>query len=436
MYFLPAKYSLHRRLGASLLFLLLVAALIGTIGSFLIVRGGATDDEFSLPAERSQNAGRSVPADYNQGVVVQIWKQGSGEREYIASSAQTPLPRTLPGLTTMRASGARWDVLTMPAGKDIVQLPELHSRRLREASRLGFAGLVPEITAFATLAVAIALLLSRSLRRLKRFGNTVAMLNVKNPRPIVDINTPAELVPAIVAVNRAMEHLSDCEETKRQFVADAAHALRTPIAAVQLQADNVLGAPAEELAARLGELRRGIGRLTALVSQLTDQAHADAGFAIRTRVTVSLTRVVYTVLEDLLPRAIRRDINIGAGTLQPLVIRAVAGELGILVSNVIDNAIRHSQIGARIDVRIYRNDDNAVVEVTDNGPGIATADLTRIFERFYRGADVQAGGSGLGLSIAQAIAHNYGGRVKLENRTDGTTGVVARIELPLHPEQF
>jgi len=200
---------------------------------------------------------------------------------------------------------------------------------------------------------------------------------------------------------------------------------------MQLHVDNLRNAPAGQHRERLDAIQRGVSRFASLVSQLLGLARAETGTVGKAQADLPLPQIVADVIADLLPLAIDRDVDVGAAQLEDLSVRAVEADLRVLVKNLVDNAIRYGGAGAHVDVSVFRTDDKAVVQVVDNGPGIAAADLGRVFDRFYRSGTSDEEGSGLGLSIAETLAGNYGGRVTLANRTDGTSGVIARIELPL-----
>ena len=217
----------------------------------------------------------------------------------MSSSTGTAFPRAEPGFTTLRTARGKWDVFALRVGNDFVQIAESHKVRLQKARQLALSSLMPDVASLAALAVAIVLVVRHSMRPIEHLGRRVAMLAPGAPRPPVGADAPAELAPFVESLNRAMERLSVCKESERKFVANAAHALRTPIAAVQLQATNLHEAPVEHYAERLDELQRGISRVAALGSQLMALARADAGNTAETHAHASLPRVVYAVVTQI-----------------------------------------------------------------------------------------------------------------------------------------
>lgn len=436
-----AADSLRRRLYVSLVCATLLGGALGTLGTFLVVRGLATASDPRLSCTAFPLAGATVHETTTTRLssaiptetIVEIWRPGSGARPDITNDLDVALPRAKSGFTTVRSAGRQWDVLAFDTRDDFVQIAESHGVRGGEAARLIFWGLALLLALLPMLALTISILVRQNLRAINRLGRQVAAIDPGDPKPLDCTETPAELRPFLYSINRMSKRLSLCRKAERDFVANAAHALRTPVAAIQLQIANLYDAPPEQHSERLEELQRGISRVASLTRQLLGLAHADSGPVARALADVSLPQAVSNVIAELLPLAIRRGVDLGVGALQPVVVPVAYDDLQILLKNVIDNAIRYSPSGARVDIGVFREGDVAVVEIVDDGPGIAAAELETIFERFQRGTAAREPGGGLGLSIVKAVATNYGGHVTLTNRDDETTGVIARIELPLRP---
>ncbi|HEY3599776.1 MAG TPA: ATP-binding protein [Paraburkholderia sp.] len=431
--------SLHLRLSIALGCVAVLVGLLGSLGTFLVVRSLATEFDSSLRDAAAHiranaadpSAARGALPPQPEDLIVQIWAGGDGARPNRTSNPAVVLPRAEPGFSTIMSRGEQWDVFALEAGNDYIQLAELHRVRTGNAVRVASWGLLPILALLPVLALTIAVIVRVSLRPLDQLGRRVAKIDLNNLRPLDDAGAPEEMRPFLDSINLMMQRLSVRVDAERKFIADAAHELRSPISAMQLHVDNLRNATPQEQDERLDALQRGINRTSSLVSQLLGLARADAGPAGKALADLSLPRMVADVVADLLPLAIERGVDLGAGELADLTIRAVEADLRVLIKNLVDNAIRYSGADSHVDVSVFRTDDEAVVQVVDSGPGIAEADLHRVFDRFYRSGESEEEGSGLGLSIAEALAGHYGGRVTIANRTDGTSGVVARIELPL-----
>lgn len=433
-----AAHSLHRRLSIAIGTLAILVGVLGALGTFLVVRSLASEFNASLrdaaahvqtgvPHPTAEAGGERTPSD---DFVVQIWSAGDGDLPSRTSNAHLALPRAPGGFSSIDYDGEVWDVFALAAGDEYIQVAESRSMRNRNALRVAFWSLLPVLALLPLLALTIAVTVRVSLRPLERVGRRAAKVDLHDLKPLEVAQAPVELRPFVESINRMIERLSVLVNAERMFIADAAHELRSPISAMQLQIDNLRNAPPEQYPERFEELRRGIVRTGSLVSQLLGLARAEIGSAQRVLTDVPLPQLVTDVLADLLPLADARGVDLGVERLDDVAVRATETDMRVLVRNLVDNAIRYGHVGARVDVAVRSEDKGVVIEVGDNGPGIAETDLPRVFDRFFRVGGHDTPGSGLGLAIAQALAQSYRGRVTLENRRDGHTGIIARIELP------
>jgi len=248
--------------------------------------------------------------------------------------------------------------------------------------------------------------------------------------PLPSEGMPSELRPFVASINRLLERVHEMVEQQRRFIADAAHELRTPIAALSVQADNLthakLTADAEE---RLTALRGGARRTAHLLDQLLALARSEVNNGDSSPPVVAADQFAKEVMADLLPLAGQRGVDLGFEVLDAVGLRADPIMVATLFRNLIDNAIRYTPQGGRVDVRLYRRDGKAVFEVEDSGPGIPSADIARVFEPFFRGSQPTGSGTGLGLSIVKRIADHLNGTVSLKNKASAT-GLRATVTLP------
>lgn len=219
-------------------------------------------------------------------------------------------------------------------------------------------------------------------------------------------------------------------EQQRRFVADAAHELRTPITALSLHAQNLDLFVTSEGRDRLAMLKTGIRRVGHLLEQLLALARQESEGVSRDLLT-ELDRVV----ADLLPQAQARSIDLGCERIEGIELSADPTALKVLLRNLLDNALRYTPTGGRVDINLYVEAEHAVICVENTGPRIPDADHVRVFEPLYRGAHTMAEGSGLGLSIVQRIVANLSGSIALENiAMSGCTGLRVAVTLPLRRE--
>jgi two-component system OmpR family sensor kinase len=233
--------------------------------------------------------------------------------------------------------------------------------------------------------------------------------------PIDENHLPAEVRPFVLAINRLLNRVAQSMETQRRFVADAAHELRSPLTALSLQAERLAAAEMSTLAQeRLFVLRRGIERGKNLIDQLLALATAQSTSALPAS-PVSVHGVYRRVLEDLLPLAEIKQIDIGVGVEDEQDVQVLINEIDLLavVKNLVDNAIRYTPAGGRVDLSVGIEEGGALLQIKDSGPGIAAEERERVFDPFYRSLGSHEVGSGLGLSIVKTIADRNGARIRL-----------------------
>jgi two-component system OmpR family sensor kinase len=227
--------------------------------------------------------------------------------------------------------------------------------------------------------------------------------------------TPRELHPFIASINRLLERIHAMMEQQRRFVADAAHELRTPITAISLQAENLsqVELPPEGRI-RLAALKSGARRTGHLLEQLLALARSDMAPMPEAPVT-SLDACAKEVVSDFMCRAMERGVDLGFEIIEPAAVRGEAAMISSVVRNLIDNALRYTPQGGRVDLGIYREGTKVILQIEDTGPGIPRCDLERVFEPFVRGSRPAEEGTGLGLSIVKRTVERLKGSVTLEN---------------------
>ena len=287
------------------------------------------------------------------------------------------------------------------------------------------------------LLIPMLLLLVRMLVR-RMFSPLTALARELDNRPeddtqaIADAQVPTEIRPFVKAINRLLARVAMAMAQQRRFVADAAHELRSPLTALSLQAERLANADMSPQAReRLASLRSGIRRSQSLVTQMLMLARVQQGGDTPAQ-PVSMQKVLRGAIEDLFPLAEARQIDLGVDGSGDAWVQATEVDLTILVKNLLDNAIRHTPAHGKIDLSVYQSGDQAVLRVSDTGPGIAVDQRGRVFEAFYRLAPDQDSGAGLGLSIVSAIASRIHARIDLAYTDElARSGLTVQVSLPI-----
>jgi two-component system, OmpR family, sensor kinase len=339
------------------------------------------------------------------------------------------------GFHDVEHDGRVWRVYTLPAyqqGSHAVQVLQSDGFRAKLAAERAGAAVAPillllPLSMFALWVVARAM--SRALHDIARQAaqqdeHTISELSVRN--------IPSEIAPMVSSFNSLLRRLRDAFATQRRFVQDAAHELRTPIAAIGLQMENMrhdMSCPAAE--DRFAQLESGVRRAQRLVDQLLRLSRQEAAGADGPAI-VDLRMQLRDSMSTLIGLADQRNIDLGfvgsdtaGGT--PITMHCASGDLRSLLDNLIENALRYTPEGGVVDVRLLQEQGRVAVEVVDTGPGIPQELLPRVFDRFFRVPGNGSNGSGLGLAIAKASAQRAGLLLTLRNRED-RSGLIARIE--------
>ncbi|WP_443692165.1 ATP-binding protein [Pseudomonas protegens] len=381
-----------------------------------------------------------VVADDNEEsrVIVQYLADGARAAADSDADIPQPLPTTLAdGLSTLTVGGEPFRVLvkTTSAGLRIAVAQETGARD-RDARESAWRGLLPFLILFPVLLLVIADLVRKLFRPIEQLAVEIDLRDEQELHPIDEHHLPTEVRPFVRAINRLLLRVTQSMTTQRRFVADAAHELRSPLTALSLQAERLASVEMPSLAReRLQLLRRGIERGRKLIDQLLGLASAQS--AINGRVEpVSVHGVYRRVLEDLLPLAEDKAIDIGLEGGPDRQVLISQEDLLTLVKNLVDNAIRYSPQGGRVDLSVAQVQDEILLQVSDSGPGIAVAERERVFDPFHRGLGSDEVGSGLGLAIVKAIADRHAGRVWLDysdqraKRGLCVTVAFARVQAP------
>ena len=356
---------------------------------------------------------------YQPRVAFQIWH----EKDLVFRSNEAPLVPLAPlgqsGISNQRHAQQAWRVFATPGREsDVwVVVAELQTAR-NDILNAGLqSAIVPMLLALPVLALLIWGTIFQSLSTLRQLSQSVVQRHPDARQPLSEV-VSAEVQPLVRALNRLFEQMAHQMDGERRFTADAAHELRTPIAAIRMQAQVALGTDqSSERQNALHAVLQGCDRATRLVAQLLQLARLDADGAEQGAVACDAVAETRATLADLGPQAVakRQALSLDAPASLPL--SMPPGLVGVLVGNLVDNAQRYSPEGARIQVAWDALPLPRLV-VQDSGPGLSEAEMSRLGDRFFRVLGNGADGSGLGWSIVRRLAQRYRLQIQVQRSAE------------------
>jgi signal transduction histidine kinase len=336
-----------------------------------------------------------------------------------------PLPETLkPGLQSIEQSGVHWRAfVTQNAAGQRFAIAQRMTLRDEDARQAALLTLLPLVVLVPVLLLIVAFVLRQAFAPMTAMSAEVDRLDGSQLAALDERHVPLEALPLVQAVNRLMRRLALVLEQQRRLISDAAHELRTPVAALIVQADNVRHVDLPpEARSRMVSLRQGLARMSALIDQLLNFARVQGAAPSMTQ-RLELTALVRSAIEETLPLAQTKGVDLGCVRTDRATIQGDPLHAYALVRNAIDNAVRYTPRGGAVDVSVSVEGRQACLVVEDTGPGIAEADIERVFEPFVRVLGSQESGSGLGLAIARTAAQVLGGTIELGRRSDHRSGL-------------
>lgn len=386
------------------------------------------DATAATPAEDTIDEPADDEPDEGQ-FVTQIW---STQGKLIYSSALDEGPPLQPaGMHSVVWQDHTWRVFTLPRETRTAQVAVTRHDRNKGLSSLITWLLLPIGLLVVLLAALIHEAVSRALEPLDRLRDELGQREVAELHALALADMPTEVTPLAATLNQLLARLDHLLAGQRQFLADAAHELNTPLAAIKLQAQLARRANDTERKAALDDLDAGIERAIHLAAQLLQLARLEPDQREPMREPVALDALVRKAVAAFSAQADQRGADLGLLSAESLVVSGDRLALRAMLDNLIDNALRYSPPGARIDLSLRREDHQAVLEVCDNGPGIPAEQRERAVQRFIRLNQTEVKGSGLGLAIVNETVGLHGGSLQLDETPGG--GLTVRIRLPLRP---
>ncbi len=348
-------------------------------------------------------------------MIIQIWR-ADGVMLYRSPQGRLLPPQTAIGFSDTVAGGEPYRIYALRTATQVVQVAQQTEARGRMAGQLALRAVLPVALLAPVLMLIVWWVVGRAIGPIERVRRQVAARRPDDLAPLPTAGLPAEVRPLVGEMNGLLTRLSAAWDALTHFTADAAHELRSPLAALRLQAQSLQRAPDDATRAIATErLLAGIDRATRLVEQLLALARQEGAGEGAELVSLDLTALARNALADAEPEAARHAIalTLDAPTAH-VVLRADEAALAVLLRNLLGNALRHTPPGGQ--VRVGVREEASVIDLTveDSGPGIAPDERARVLDRFYRVPGTPGHGSGLDLAIVRAIAERHGAALTLD----------------------
>lgn len=363
----------------------------------------------------------------------QIWDQHGKLLLHSNDAIKTPFSDSQPGLITRAIEGHLWRISTgyNKSNQLTIMVAERENFRQQLENQLTQDAILVMFITYPFLGFLIWNIVGRGLSTLQRVAREVHERAPSYLKPVAVESVPAEIEPLIQELNSLFSRLQDAFEREKRFTADAAHELKTPLAALSAQTQVALRATTDvDKKEALLKVLSGVQRSAHVVQQLLTLSRMEPDAGLTETVEICLAKRAADIMGLLAPEALEKHIDLEL--LSPnnkATIHGNATAIDILIRNLVDNAIRYSPENSCITISIQETPKQVILIVSDNGPGIPKALQKRVFERFYRVIGNKSTGSGLGLSIVQQIAKLHNAKIQLLTPSSGK-GAEFRIIFP------
>lgn len=431
-----AHHSLRRRLLWFVLVAILLAAVLQAISAYrgALKQADAMFDDHLQQVARSMRSGAPLGMPLESGrdeegfdLYVQIWGQ-DGTQLFRSNRSALP-PRAVLGFSDVEADGNRYRVYSLQTPLQTVQIAQDLSARAARAQTLALRALLPFALLTPLLMLAVWWVINRSLAPVERARRQLAGRAADDFSALDNRDLPDEVRPLVDELNLLFGRVRQAFDAQKNFVADAAHELRSPLTAIKLQAQALRRTDPRGKVPTLDEdadrdagvarLNQGIDRAIRLVEQLLTLAREEAAAGQITSVAtvIDLQDVIKRAVSDVLPHAAIKQIDLGLADQHEAAGAPLPGHseaLRMMLRNLLDNAVKYTPVSGQVDVALQTIDSHYLLTVEDSGPGIASEDRARVFDRFFRISDLALEpGSGLGLAIVKVIADRHGAGIAL-----------------------
>jgi signal transduction histidine kinase len=375
-----------------------------------------------------------VPPDQGgSDFVIQIWDP-FGARVYLSRPGLPLINQTILGYADLSLQGQTWRAYGLQTTDGVIQIAQPSRVRQELARAAALRVVVPLVFLLPIMVVCVTWIVQSGLHPLRFVTAEVQRRDAGSLTPLSTARLPLEIEPLVGELNRLLARLNDAFAAQRNFVADAAHELRSPLTSLRLQLQLLDRAP--DMQARLAAremLGAAVERAIHLVEQLLTLARIDpqeSGLDLQLQ---QLQPIAAQAIADCHALAVARHIEMSLRAAPGLRVRGDQEALRTLVRNLVDNAVRYTPAGGGVQVSCRESSDGSILlEVADSGPGIEPSDRDRAFDRFYRLNSAQESGTGLGLAIVKAVAQRHGAVVSLDSALSGfeLSGLLVTVRFP------
>ena len=363
---------------------------------------------------------------HEEDLFVDVWAYT--DQDHQSQSKRLVAPVEKAGFYTHQTASDIWRTYVLPLEHDQIQVSQQLSVRRHLALELAGNMFIPYLLFMPLVLWGLGWIISHNLKPLDEFKEEIAKREPHELEPVQIFKYPQEIVPVLNEINSLFSRIQYSQQEQRQFIANAAHELRTPITALNLQIQILLQEFPDHPA--LKNLNKGLMRVQHLVSQLLSLAQQDANILeTEHSVQVRVSDIATNCVEELIQLAIQKNIDLGMEQQDPVSILSEPAIIHSIIFNLIDNAIKYTPENGVINVSVYARENGALIQIEDSGPGIDPMLYEKVLQRFYRVYQHTEIGSGLGLSIVHKATQRLKGRLSFtHSQTLG--GLQVNILLP------
>ncbi|WP_110666239.1 ATP-binding protein [Salinicola halophilus] len=371
---------------------------------------------------------------YEKKLAFQIWRADGEPLLGMQPPGVLETPTYAPGYTHIDDGEHDWRAFTLHDEERGIWASAAQRDDVRDELtwQIAIRDLIPPVVGVLLIAILIPFIVARGFSSQLRISREITERQPSFLEPIDASRAPEEIRGMVSALNGLFARLAETLDKERRFTADAAHELRTPLAAIKVHAQNLMSETTTESSGRAARaIINGVDRMTRVVEQLLTLSRLENGQAVP-RQTIDLNRLGQELTREMQPLVLQRELHFHQSLPAALRIESHENGLYVLLRNLLDNAVRYTPVGGEVKLSMVREAQHLHIEIADTGPGIADADHQRVFDRFVRLAGQGTSGSGLGLSIVKALVEGLDGEIRLgPTSLEAPSGLSVHVYLPL-----